>query len=63
MGEDFALFEPLARKADDVAVAGRAVQAILPIENDVLGTFDLIESDRLRADEPIVLRVGRSARV
>ena len=36
MGEDLAVLEVRAGEADDVAVAGAAVEAVLPIEDDVL---------------------------
>ena len=60
MGEHLALLETLAGEADDVAVARRAVETILAIEDDVFGTFDLIEADRLCTDQPVVLRKWRT---
>jgi len=60
MGEHLADLEVRPREANDIAVAGRAVEPALPIENDVLGSFDLIEADRLRMDQPVVLGVGRA---
>ena len=59
MREDLALFEVRAREADDVAVAGRAVNAVLAIEDDVLRPLDLVEADRLCIDQAVVLRVRR----
>ena len=61
MGEDLSMFEVRAGEADDVAVARGAVKAVLPIEDDVLGAFDLVEPNRFGIDQPIVLREGRAA--
>ncbi len=61
MGEDLALLEVRAGETDDVAVAGAAVEPVLPIENDVLGTLDLVEADSFSVDQPVVLREGRVA--
>ena len=61
MGEDFALFEVRAGETDDVAVAGAAVEPVLPVEDDVLRAFDLIESDGLGVDQPVILGIGRFA--
>ena len=61
MGEDFAMLEVRAGEADDVAVAGAAVEPVLPVENDVLGPLHLIEADRFRIDQAVVLGEGRAA--
>ena len=61
MGEDFAMLEVRAGEADDVAVAGAAVESVLPIEDDVLGTLHLVEADRFGVDQAIVLGEGRAA--
>ncbi len=61
MGEDFAMLEVRPGEADDIAIAGAAVEPVVPIENDVLGTLDLIEADRFGVDQPVVLGKGRVA--
>src|SRR6202020_2178811 len=38
-----------------------AVKPVLPIEDDVLRAFDLIESNRLGIDQPVILSEGRAA--
>ena len=59
MGEHLAGLEIRARETNDVAVAGRAIEPVLAIEDDILGSLDLIKADRLRVDQPVVLGVGR----
>ena len=61
MGEDLALLEVRAGEADDVAVAGAAVEPVVPIEDDVLGTLDLVEADGFGVDQAVVLGEGRVA--
>ena len=59
MGEDFAMLEVRAGEADDVAVAGAAVEPVLPVQDHVLGAFDLVQADRFGIDQAIVLGEGR----
>ena len=61
MGEDVAMLEVRAGEANDVAVAGAAVEPVVPIEDDVLGTLDLIEADGFSVDQAVVLGEGRVA--
>ena len=61
MGKYLPLFEALAGKADNISVTGRAVQPIMPIQDNVLGAFDSIETDDFGSDQTVVLRVWRAA--
>ena len=47
-----------SRKADDVAVAGASVDPVLPVDDHVLGTLDLVEPDCLGMNQPVVLSEG-----
>src|SRR6516164_243416 len=59
MRKDLAGFEVGTREADDVAVTGRTVEAVLAIQNTILRSLNLIEADRLGVNEARVLSVGR----
>ncbi len=59
MGEHLAGFEIRPGEADHVAVAGRAVEPALAVEDDILGALDPVDADRLCVDQAVVLRVGR----
>ena len=61
MGEDIALLEVRAGETNDVAVAGAAVEPVVPIEDDVLGTLHLVEADGLGVDQAVVLGKRRVA--
>ena len=61
MGKHFAVFEDSAGKTDDVAVAGTAVNPVLPVEDHVFGTLNLVQADRFRAEQSVVLRERRAA--
>ena len=61
MREDLAMLEVRTGEANDVAVAGAAVDPVLPVDNHILGALDLVEPDRLGMNQPVVLREGRMA--
>ena len=48
-----------AEEADDVAVAGAAIEIVVAVQNDVLGPFDLAKSDHLDGPQLVVQRVRR----
>ena len=60
MGEDLGAPVVGGEEADDLAVAGAAVEVVVVVEDDVLGALELAEADRLCGRQPVVERVGRS---
>ena len=58
MGEDSAAPVIGREKANDLAMAGAAIEVILLIEDDILGTFELAEPDRLGRGQAVVEREG-----
>jgi hypothetical protein len=48
MGVDFPLAVVRREKADDLALPNAAIEMVVFIENDILGTVDLAEADDLR---------------
>lgn len=45
-------------EADDLAMAGAAVEMIVAVEDDVLGPFQLAEPDMVCGRQPVVELVG-----
>ena len=48
-----------AEEADDVAVAGAAIEIVVAVQNDVLGPFDLAKSDNFDRPQLVIQRVRR----
>ena len=59
MGKDLMARVVGAEEADDVAVAGAAIEVVVAVENDVLGPFDLAKADDLDGPQLVVQRVRR----
>ena len=58
MGEELAAPVIRCEKANDLAMAGAAIEVILLIEDDILGTFELAKPDRLGRGQAVVEREG-----
>ena len=61
MGEDLHALVVGREEADDVAVAGAAVEVVVAVEDDVLRPFDPAEADQLDVAQLVVQRVGGAA--
>ena len=62
MGVDFPLDVIGREEADDLALPDAAIEMVVLIENDVLGTVNLAEADDLHLAKAVVHRVGRRER-